>query len=155
MNKVCERGSIRKAPDVITWTIDLAKLRAAGDKDAGTIIKAWNMEASRQQQLLGAKAQTLNNVLNLMPQEILDRVVIPAVRELGWENCPWTDESFAAKRIFPGAAPPLGVSGLEEPPHCHGALHATDVEVPDRPVQEAVPNWRCGEDHQGEDRGPR
>ena len=62
-NKVGARGSIRKAPDVVTWTMDLAKLRAAGDKDAGTIIKACNMEASKQQQLLGSKAQTLKNII--------------------------------------------------------------------------------------------
>ena len=137
------RGSIRKAPDVITWSIDLAKLRAAGDKDAGTIIKAWNTEASKQQQLLGAKAQTLKNVLDLMPPEILDKVVIPAARELCNET------------HLPRRRPPLGVSRLEEPPHCHEAVHHTDVEVPDRPAQEAVPDWRCGEDHQGEDGGPR
>ena len=110
-NKVGARGSIRKAPDVITWTIDLAKLRAAGDKDAGTIIKAWNMEASKQQQLLGAKAQTLKNILDLMPQEILDGAVIPAVREMGWEKCPWSDDSFATKRIFPGAGPRTATHG--------------------------------------------
>ena len=77
-----------KAPDVITWTIDLANLRAVGDKDAGTIIKAWNLEASNQQQPLGSKTQTLKNVLDLMPQEILGGVVIPAVREMGWEKVP-------------------------------------------------------------------
>ena len=71
-NKVGARGSIRKAPDAITWTIDLAMLRAAGDKDAGTIIKAWHMEASKQQQLLGSKARTLKNILDLMPPEILE-----------------------------------------------------------------------------------
>ena len=110
-NKVGARGSIRKAPDVITWTIDLAKLRAAGDKDAGIIIKAWNMESSRQQQLLGSKAQTLKNVLDLMPQQILDGVVIPAVHEMGWGKCPWSDECFATKRIFPGSAPRTGTPG--------------------------------------------
>ena len=72
-NKVGARGSIRKAPDVITWTIDLAMLRAAGDKDAGTIIKAWHMDASKQQQLLGSKAQTLKTIIYIMPQEILER----------------------------------------------------------------------------------
>ena len=86
-------------------------MRAACDKGAGTIIKAWNMEASKQQQLLGAKAQTLKNVLDLMPEEILDGVVIPAVREMGWEKCPWSDDSFAIKRIFPGAGPRTGTQG--------------------------------------------
>ena len=70
-NKVGARGSIRKAPDVITWTIDLAMMRAAGDKDAGTIIKAWHMDASKQQQLLGSKAHTLKNTFDRIPQRSL------------------------------------------------------------------------------------
>ena len=44
-----------KAPNVISWALALAKLRAAGDKDAGAVIKAWNVKASKQQQLLGAR----------------------------------------------------------------------------------------------------
>ena len=28
--------------------------------------------------------------------------------ELGWERCPWTDETFSNKRIFPGAGPRAG-----------------------------------------------
>ena len=46
-NKIDARGSIRKPPNVISWTISLRKLRAAGDKDAGDVIKAWNQEASK------------------------------------------------------------------------------------------------------------
>ena len=38
-NKIDARGSIRKAPNVITWALSLDKLRQAGDKDAGAIIK--------------------------------------------------------------------------------------------------------------------
>ena len=56
-NKVEARGSIRKAPNVISWTLALAKLRAAGDKDAGAVIRAWNAEASEQQQLRGARCR--------------------------------------------------------------------------------------------------
>ena len=52
-NKIDARGSIRKAPNVITWALSLDKLRQVGDKDAGAIIKEWNNKASRQQQLGG------------------------------------------------------------------------------------------------------
>ena len=69
-NKIESRGSIRKAPNVITWALSLDKLRLAGDKDAGAIIKEWNNRASRQQQLVGGKAQALKNVLDMMPQEV-------------------------------------------------------------------------------------
>ena len=60
-NKIDARGSIRKAPNVISWTMSLNKLRRAGDKDAGAIIRAWNTEASKQQQIgmgQGSGAQT-------------------------------------------------------------------------------------------------
>ena len=65
-NKIDARGSIRKAPNVISWTISFDKLRLVGDKDAGAIIKAWNTESSKHHQIVGAKAQALKNVLNLM-----------------------------------------------------------------------------------------
>ena len=52
------RGSIRKAPNVITWALSLDKLRLAGDKDAGAIIKEWNNRASRQQQLVGGQGSS-------------------------------------------------------------------------------------------------
>ena len=84
-NKIDARGSIRKAPNVITWALPLDKLRLAGDKDAGAIIQEWNNRASRQQQLVGGKAQALKNVLDLMPQDVFTNVVLPAVSELSWE----------------------------------------------------------------------
>ena len=54
-NKIDARGSLRKARNVISWTIPLDKLRRAGDKDAGASIRAWNTEASKQQQIGGAR----------------------------------------------------------------------------------------------------
>ena len=113
-NKVEARGRIRKAPNVIPWALALAKLRAAGDKDAGAVIKAWNLEASKQQQLIGGKAQALKNVINLMPPDVLHDVVVPAVSELSWEKCPWTDDAFSNRRIFPGSVPRSGDSAWKE-----------------------------------------
>ena len=69
-HKIDARGSIRKAPNVISLTIPLDKLRHSGDKDAGAIIRAWNNEASRQQQLVGGKAQALKHVLGLMQPDL-------------------------------------------------------------------------------------
>ena len=104
-NKIEARGSIRKAPNVITWALSLDKLRHAGDKDAGVIIKAWNNKASRQQQLGGGKAQALKNVLDLMPQDVFTEIVVRAVSEMGWENSPWSDDAFSNKHIYPGSTP--------------------------------------------------
>ena len=91
-NKIDARGSIRKAPNVIMWALSLDKLRQAGDTEPGSIIKAWNNLASKQQQLVGGKAQALKNVLGLMPAYIFTNVVLPAVSELSWEKCPWSDD---------------------------------------------------------------
>ena len=113
-NKIDARGSIRKAPNVISWTLALAKLRAAGDKDAGAVIKAWNAEASKQQQLTGGKVQAFKNVINLMPMDVLHDVVVPAVSELSWEKCPWTDEAFSIRCIYPGSVPCSGDGAWKE-----------------------------------------
>ena len=56
----------------------------------------------------GGKAQALKNVLGLMPENVFMEVVLPAVSELSWEKCPWSDDAFSNKRIFPGGAPRLG-----------------------------------------------
>ena len=104
-NKMNARGSIRKAPNVITWAISLNKLSQVGDKDAGVIIKAWNQMASGQQKLVGGKAQALKTVLDMMPQEVFTQIVVPTVSEMGWEKCPWSDDAFGNKRIYPGHSP--------------------------------------------------
>ena len=93
-NKIDARGSIRKAPNVISWTTCLDKLRQAGDKDAGAIIKAWNTESSKHHQIVWAKAQALKNVLGLMPANIFTTYVLPPVSAIGWERCPWIDDTF-------------------------------------------------------------
>ena len=54
-NKIDARGSIRKAPNVISWITSLDWLRQAGDKDARAIIKAWNNESSKHQQIVGPR----------------------------------------------------------------------------------------------------
>ena len=43
-----------------------------------------------------------------MPANIFTTYVLPAVSALGWERCPWTDETFSNKRIFPGGGPRAG-----------------------------------------------
>ena len=114
MNKIDARGGILKAPNVISWTTSLDKLRLAGDRDAGAIIKSWNTESSKHHQIVGAKAQALKNVLGQMPANTFTTIVLPAVSELGWENCPWCDDTFSNKRIFPGAGPRASDAGWKK-----------------------------------------
>ena len=115
-NKIDARGSIRKAPNVISWTVPLDKLRHAGDKDAGAIIKSWNTESSKHHQIVGAKAQPLKNVLGLMPADIFTTYVLPAVSALGWERCPWSDDTFFQQAHLPGCRAACRRRWLEEAP---------------------------------------
>ena len=64
-HKIDARGSIRKAPNVMSWYVALEWLRNAGDKDAGAIIKAWNTIASKQQKLGGARLRRSNIYWNV------------------------------------------------------------------------------------------
>ena len=41
----------------------------------------------------------------LMPSEILITVLYPVVNAIGWEKSPWSDDTCANKRIFPGGVP--------------------------------------------------
>ena len=61
-NKVSARGEIRKGKNVIEWAIQMKKLHASGDKDAGSVIKAWNADSSKQQQISGGKAVSLRTL---------------------------------------------------------------------------------------------
>ncbi len=40
-----------------------------------------------------------------MPQEVFTQIVVPTVSEMGWEKCPWSDDAFGNKRIYPGHSP--------------------------------------------------
>ena len=71
-HKMEARGSIRQAPNVMSWTLPLRKLCGAGGNDASATIRAWNQEASEQQQLFGTKALALRNVLGLLLSDLLD-----------------------------------------------------------------------------------
>ena len=113
-NKIDARGNIRKAPIVISWTTSVDKLRDAGDKDPSVIIKAWNAESSKQHQIQRAKAQALKHVIGLMPTNIFTTIELPAVSELGWVKCPWSDDTFSNKRIIPGARPRASDAGWKK-----------------------------------------
>ena len=46
-------------PNVISWVVALTKLKTAGEKDYGSVVRQWNAVSSRQQHLTGAKAQVV------------------------------------------------------------------------------------------------
>jgi hypothetical protein len=100
-----ERGSIRQAPNSITWAFSLKGLGRHGDKDAGVVIKCWNASQPRSSQITGAKAQAVKNILELDDEAAAS--LLKSVARFGWQSCPWSDESIADKRNFPGSKPRL------------------------------------------------
>ena len=68
--KISSRGSIRKAPNVITILFMCKSLAASGDTDSSSFLKAWNQRASRSHQVMGKKAVSLKMFLEA-PDEVL------------------------------------------------------------------------------------
>lgn len=99
--KLAGRGSIRKPPSVISWVVCLKKLKNRGESDAAQVIRQWNQAASKQTQIIGAKAATVKNLLSIMDEQTLN-LIVQSVSEFTWEGCPFSDDCLATKRIFPG-----------------------------------------------------
>ena len=98
------RGSIRKAPNALTWAFSLDKLhRDHGLGDPQAIIKNWNEESSKASHLIGGKAQSVKNVLSLPKDAKVE--LFNSVQTLGWDTSPWTDDVLGSKKILPGFAP--------------------------------------------------
>ena len=60
-----------------------------------------NAGASLAGQLKGVKAQSVKNLMDLVPPEGL-AVVDMHVKQFGWENCALTDEVVSDKKWLPG-----------------------------------------------------
>jgi len=99
--KLSARGAIRQAPSVINWVVVLQKLGAAGDSDTGQIIRQWNQGSARANQILGAKAQAVKNVMDLcLPETIA--LMIDHVSTYTWEGCSIQEDCLASKKVFKG-----------------------------------------------------
>ena len=99
--KMSVRGSIRQAPNMMSWFVMLDRLRQKGDTDAGGIIRQWNKDASRSSQITGTKAQAVKNVLELASPSTIN-LLLQTTSAYGWENSPWTEEALSSKKLFPG-----------------------------------------------------
>eukprot|EP00971_Amphidinium_carterae_P018033 355577-Amphidinium_carterae.1 len=106
-------GSIRRAPNVSSWCHALTCMKNAGENDKDTIIKAWNSRAISSQKLQGgkwglvcpqppiSKYTAVKMLLDNASEDILE-LIQTCVSTHGWENCPWSDDTFACKKIWPG-----------------------------------------------------
>ena len=60
--RISTRGSIRQAPNVLTWCLVLRNLRPYGVSDPSTIINEYNSQVSRSAQLAGGKAHAVRTI---------------------------------------------------------------------------------------------
>eukprot|EP00959_Pyramimonas_sp_CCMP1952_P455240 9471258-Pyramimonas_sp.AAC.2 len=75
-----------------------------GESDSGGVIRTWNAQASRSSQIAGEKAQSIKNIMELMPPAAY-HAIMDLVSKIGWERSPWSDQALANKKIYPGFAP--------------------------------------------------
>ena len=70
------RGALRRAPSCITWVCVLEKFQKEhGERDHTALIKAWNAQNAKSNQIVGAKAHPVENILTLMDQACKDELV--------------------------------------------------------------------------------
>ena len=82
--KTGSRGSIREAPNPITWLSGLLSLQTSGGWDSGGVIKAWNDQAPKPDRLVGQRFMTVKNILAL--DGPVREPIIHIVNKLGWQG---------------------------------------------------------------------
>ena len=95
------RGSIRKAPNVVSWVMFLNKAKDKGSSDSSALVRRWNSQATKAATIQGPKAQAVKNMLELMCQEERN-IVVADISAKGWDNSVWTEEGLACKKMYPG-----------------------------------------------------
>jgi hypothetical protein len=101
--KLSNRGAIRRPPSAITWMVALDALKKDGDGDASAVVKTWNSQTAKSNQLLGAKAQAVKNLMD-MPR-LVKECIVRITADLGWEMGPWSEDALASKRLCVGYTP--------------------------------------------------
>ena len=95
------RGAIRRPPKVISWCVALSKLATKGETDSASIIRAWNMQSVNSAQIAGQKMLGVKNLMELCDDRT-KTVIIDCVSKYGWEHCPFSDDAFSSKKLYPG-----------------------------------------------------
>ncbi|CAL1146424.1 unnamed protein product [Cladocopium goreaui] len=99
--KLSTRGSLRKAANLIQIAFMVRRLLASGGTDYTTFLRKYNQQSVAAHQLRGRKQTALKLLFESAPKDVLDEI-LNHVGTLGWENCAWTEENLASKRLFPG-----------------------------------------------------
>jgi hypothetical protein len=95
------RGSIRKAPNIVTIAKMTRTLKAFGDEDYASFLKTWNARAPKAHQVTGSKAVGLKLILECAPNEVLD-MILHHVGNQGWKDCAFSEDCLGTKKIYPG-----------------------------------------------------
>ena len=82
--KMSSRGDIRRSPNSCSWVQSLIKLNKVGHDDPAAVVKSWNHQAAKSDKLIGQKAQSVKNVLELPPS--VRGLVLKAVSDYGWDS---------------------------------------------------------------------
>lgn len=102
--KMSARGAIRNPPSPVTWVFSLERLALeCSETDSAAVIKVWNGQASKAQQLTGAKAVSVKHILEMPP--LAKTKLMDHVAAVGWESCAWTEDALSSKKLWPGFKP--------------------------------------------------
>ncbi|CAE6968511.1 unnamed protein product [Symbiodinium sp. CCMP2456] len=95
--KVLARGSIREAPNPITWLNGLISLQASGGWDTSDVIRAWNDGAAARDRLTGQRFMTVRNIL-----ELEGEAVLLIDQSVSYSGSPYSEENLSSKKLLPG-----------------------------------------------------
>ena len=97
---ISAKGSIRKAPNIVTIAKMSLSLKDYGDRDFTSFVKLWNERAPKQHKVVGNKATGLKLLLEVMPNDVL-QLVLDHVGSHGWFTCVFSDDSLSTKKMYP------------------------------------------------------
>ena len=95
------RSSIRRAPSVIMWVQVLRKLVKKGLTTWAQLIKEWNGQCSKSNQIVGQKAVAVKLMIELLPESWFE-LVVAHVSWHGWHHGAYSDDSLGSKKLVPG-----------------------------------------------------
>ena len=98
---ISHRSAIRRAPHVVMWVQTLLKLNLQGKGEFANIVKAWNCNASKGNQLVGSKAVAVKALMEDTPEEVL-HMICKHVSRWGWGACAYSDDCLGLKKGLPG-----------------------------------------------------
>ena len=92
-------GSIRKAPNAVSFVFGL-RATSYVCSDAQSTLAKWNAKAPKPDRIIGSKAATVKNVMNLEKDDI--DALQDLISEFGWDKNPLTEDALSSKKIYPG-----------------------------------------------------